>query len=200
MIIEGKRPPAYWPSDVGGVVVEDLVISYAPTLPPVIKGVSFEIQPREKVGVVGRTGSGKSTMALSLLRFTDPTSGRILCVLPFESAPSSLTAVFVQDRRDRHHVHRSRGPPFPPHSDTPRSSPFQRHDPIQPRPLQRALGPRLPRRSRSRSHDLGARPASLVSTLSRSVSRAFSRLVPSAHARGHHGRSASRRCTCAECG
>jgi ABC-type multidrug transport system fused ATPase/permease subunit len=78
MIVEGKRPPAYWPSDTGGISVEDLVISYAPTLPPVIKGVSFEIAPREKVGVVGRTGSGKSTMALSLLRFTDPTSGRIM--------------------------------------------------------------------------------------------------------------------------
>jgi ABC-type multidrug transport system fused ATPase/permease subunit len=78
MIVEGKRPPAYWPSDMGGISVKDLVISYAPTLPPVIKGVSFEIAPREKVGVVGRTGSGKSTMALSLLRFTDPTSGRIM--------------------------------------------------------------------------------------------------------------------------
>lgn len=77
-VIEGSRPPAIWPSDAGGIVVEDLVISYAPSLPPVIKGVSFEIAPREKVGLVGRTGSGKSTMAMSLLRFTEPTSGRIL--------------------------------------------------------------------------------------------------------------------------
>ncbi|KAM0786024.1 hypothetical protein ACM66B_006839 [Microbotryomycetes sp. NB124-2] len=72
------RPPAYWPSDAGGISVENLVIKYAESLPAVIKDVSFEIKPREKVGVVGRTGSGKSTMALSLLRFTEPTSGKIV--------------------------------------------------------------------------------------------------------------------------
>ncbi|KAK4048522.1 hypothetical protein OIV83_004690 [Microbotryomycetes sp. JL201] len=72
------RPPAYWPSDANGISVENLIIKYAESLPAVIKDVSFEIKPREKVGVVGRTGSGKSTMALSLLRFTEPASGRIV--------------------------------------------------------------------------------------------------------------------------
>ncbi|KAG8934657.1 hypothetical protein FRC02_009484 [Tulasnella sp. 418] len=57
-------PPAYWPSSSGGIAVEDLVIKYAPHLPQVLKGVSFEIKPREKVGVVGRTGSGKAIPAL----------------------------------------------------------------------------------------------------------------------------------------
>lgn len=77
-IIESSRPPAYWPSDTGGISVENLVMAYAPSLPPVLKDISFEIAPREKVGVVGRTGSGKSTIAMSLLRFADPISGRIV--------------------------------------------------------------------------------------------------------------------------
>ncbi|KAK4053631.1 hypothetical protein OIO90_003870 [Microbotryomycetes sp. JL221] len=76
--ITDVRPPAIWPSDAGGIAVEDLVIQYAETLPAVIKNVSFEVKPRESIGVVGRTGSGKSTLALSLLRFTEPTSGKII--------------------------------------------------------------------------------------------------------------------------
>ncbi|GAA6008715.1 uncharacterized protein JCM10292_005037 [Rhodotorula paludigena] len=77
-IVEGKRPPASWPSSVGGLSVENLVVSYANDLPPVVKDVSFDVPPRSKVGLVGRTGSGKSTLATSLLRFTEPTSGRII--------------------------------------------------------------------------------------------------------------------------
>ncbi|KAG8905564.1 hypothetical protein FRB99_008669 [Tulasnella sp. 403] len=76
--ISNKRPPAYWPSSNGGIVVENLVIRYAPNLPTVLKGVSFEVKPREKVGVVGRTGSGKSTLAMSLLRIIEPEEGRII--------------------------------------------------------------------------------------------------------------------------
>ncbi|GAA5840283.1 hypothetical protein JCM9279_002335 [Rhodotorula babjevae] len=77
-VIPGTRPPATWPSSVGGISVEQLVLSYAPDLPPVVKDVSFDIPPRSKVGLCGRTGSGKSTLATSLLRFTDPSSGRII--------------------------------------------------------------------------------------------------------------------------
>ncbi|KAJ3486309.1 hypothetical protein NLI96_g4318 [Meripilus lineatus] len=75
--------PAYWPSSTGPnrdslISVEDLVIKYSPELPPVLHGVSFDLKARERVGLLGRTGSGKSTLAMSLLRFTDPASGRIL--------------------------------------------------------------------------------------------------------------------------
>lgn len=95
MVVEGKRPPAFWPSSEGGISVEDLVITYAPSLPPVIKGVSFNIKKREKVGLVGRTGSGKSTLALSLLRFTDPTSGKILI------DGIDITSIGLRDLRGR---------------------------------------------------------------------------------------------------
>ncbi|KAJ8522225.1 hypothetical protein ONZ45_g1124 [Pleurotus djamor] len=79
-IIESNRPPAYWPSETtqhAMIEVKDLVVKYAPDLPPVLHGVSFALKPRERVGVIGRTGSGKSTLAMSLLRFVDPVSGSI---------------------------------------------------------------------------------------------------------------------------
>ncbi|TFK32340.1 multidrug resistance-associated ABC transporter [Crucibulum laeve] len=70
------RPPAAWPSE-GSIKCEDLVIRYAPDLPNVLHNINFEIRPGEKVGFLGRTGSGKSTLSLSLLRFVEPTAGRI---------------------------------------------------------------------------------------------------------------------------
>ncbi|GAA6016243.1 hypothetical protein JCM10207_000442 [Rhodosporidiobolus poonsookiae] len=76
----GEEPPASWPSPVGSeplVEVKNLVVRYAPELPPVLHGVSFSVKPGEKIGIVGRTGSGKSTLASSLFRFTDPDSGSI---------------------------------------------------------------------------------------------------------------------------
>ncbi|KAF9319714.1 hypothetical protein BG006_002943, partial [Podila minutissima] len=75
-IIEGSRPPASWPH-AGEITVDHLVMKYAADTPAVIKDVSFKIKAGEKVGIVGRTGSGKSTFAISLFRFMDPTSGSI---------------------------------------------------------------------------------------------------------------------------
>ncbi|KAJ7134728.1 hypothetical protein C8R44DRAFT_610315 [Mycena epipterygia] len=80
-IIESYRPPAYWPSNSRSdtlIRMEDVVIKYAPELPPVLRGVSFSLKAGERVGLVGRTGSGKTTLATSFLRFVDPSSGRII--------------------------------------------------------------------------------------------------------------------------
>ncbi|EIN03587.1 multidrug resistance-associated ABC transporter [Punctularia strigosozonata HHB-11173 SS5] len=80
-IIESHRPPAYWPSSTTQnplISVQDLVVRYAPELPPVLHGVSFDLKPRERIGLLGRTGSGKSTLAMSILRFVDPASGKIV--------------------------------------------------------------------------------------------------------------------------
>jgi ABC-type multidrug transport system fused ATPase/permease subunit len=55
-VIQGTRQlPENWPSE-GKVQVKDLVIRYAPDLPDVLKSVSFTINPKEKIGIVGRTG------------------------------------------------------------------------------------------------------------------------------------------------
>ncbi|KAL1738850.1 ABC transporter type 1, transmembrane domain-containing protein, partial [Schizophyllum fasciatum] len=70
------RPPASWP-ERGEITVEDLVIQYAPELPPVLHELSFNVRPGEKIAVLGRTGSGKSTLALSFFRFVEATQGKI---------------------------------------------------------------------------------------------------------------------------
>lgn len=78
--IANRRPPAYWPSTDSGehfLSVQDLEIKYAPELPSVFKG-SFDVKAGEKIGLIGRTGSGKSTLAMSMLRFTEPTAGKIV--------------------------------------------------------------------------------------------------------------------------
>ncbi|KAJ2137532.1 hypothetical protein IW136_003475 [Coemansia sp. RSA 678] len=69
--------PAQWPAE-GRICVENLELRYAPGLPPVIRGISFEVQPREKVGIVGRTGAGKSSLTLALLRILEASAGRIV--------------------------------------------------------------------------------------------------------------------------
>jgi ABC-type multidrug transport system fused ATPase/permease subunit len=74
--IAATEPSPSWPEH-GAIEVENLVMQYAPENPPVLRNVSFKVNPREKIGIVGRTGSGKSTLALSIFRFMDPTSGSI---------------------------------------------------------------------------------------------------------------------------
>ncbi|KAJ3786105.1 hypothetical protein GGU10DRAFT_291027 [Lentinula aff. detonsa] len=65
-------PPAYWPSG-GDLRVENLSARYSPDGPQVLQGVNFHVKSGERIGVVGRTGSGKSSLMLSLLRciYTD---------------------------------------------------------------------------------------------------------------------------------
>lgn len=75
-VVDSYRPPADWPGK-GHVEVKNLVLRYAPELPPVLHGISFSVKPGEKVGIVGRTGSGKSTTALAFFRFVDFDGGSI---------------------------------------------------------------------------------------------------------------------------
>lgn len=48
--------------------MDNLVIRYRETTEPVLHGVSCDIKPKEKIGIVGRTGAGKSTLTLALFR------------------------------------------------------------------------------------------------------------------------------------
>ncbi|XP_068532582.1 ATP-binding cassette sub-family C member 10 isoform X3 [Anas acuta] len=68
---------ADWPSR-GLVEFQHVVLAYRAGLPNALDGVSFTVYPGEKVGVVGRTGSGKSTLFLALFRMLELKAGRIL--------------------------------------------------------------------------------------------------------------------------
>ncbi|KAL8091101.1 ABC transporter C family member 12-like isoform X1 [Apium graveolens] len=76
-VIETNRPPPGWPSH-GSIIFEDVVFRYRPELPPVLHGLSFTISPGEKVGIVGRTGAGKSSMLNALFRIVELDKGRIM--------------------------------------------------------------------------------------------------------------------------
>ncbi|CAL5025388.1 unnamed protein product [Urochloa decumbens] len=76
-VIEDHRPPPGWPSS-GVIKFEDVVLRYRPELPPVLHGISFIINGSEKVGIVGRTGAGKSSMLNALFRIVELERGRIL--------------------------------------------------------------------------------------------------------------------------
>ncbi|CAG8742883.1 11311_t:CDS:2, partial [Acaulospora colombiana] len=77
LIIPEHRPPPEWPSK-GEIVIKDLEIRYGPENPPVIKGISLTIKGSEKIGIVGRTGCGKSTFVSSFFRINEPSSGKII--------------------------------------------------------------------------------------------------------------------------
>lgn len=70
-------PSREWPTS-GLVEYREVTARYAAHLDPVLTDVSFQIRPRERVGIVGRTGAGKSSLALTLLRGLEVESGRIL--------------------------------------------------------------------------------------------------------------------------
>lgn len=75
-IIEDNRPPVEWPSK-GEIEFNDLSLRYAPELPLVIKNATFTVPSFNKVGVVGRTGAGKSTIITALFRLIEADSGFI---------------------------------------------------------------------------------------------------------------------------
>ncbi|KAK9459530.1 P-loop containing nucleoside triphosphate hydrolase protein [Lipomyces oligophaga] len=76
-IVPDHRPPTNWPSR-GAISVSELTLRYAPELPRVIKGISFDVTPGSKIGIVGRTGAGKSTIASAFFRFLEADSGKIV--------------------------------------------------------------------------------------------------------------------------
>ncbi|KAH7311377.1 hypothetical protein B0I35DRAFT_488698 [Stachybotrys elegans] len=73
----GEEPPAGWPSS-GTIDIEDLHVTYAHDLPPVLKGLTVNIPEGGRIGVVGRTGAGKSSLTLALFGFLKPQKGYIM--------------------------------------------------------------------------------------------------------------------------
>ncbi|KZT07645.1 P-loop containing nucleoside triphosphate hydrolase protein [Laetiporus sulphureus 93-53] len=72
-----RTPPPSWPAR-GTVEFNEIVLKYRPELPAVLNGLSMSIRPGEKVGIVGRTGAGKSSIMTALYRLVELTSGSIV--------------------------------------------------------------------------------------------------------------------------
>jgi len=75
VVLDNKLPPN-WPSG-GRLTFKDVQMSYRPDLPTVLKSVSLDIQAGESVGIVGRSGAGKSSIMTALYRLTELSSGSI---------------------------------------------------------------------------------------------------------------------------
>ena len=75
-VLETDPKPEEWPTK-GCVEFKNVDLKYRPDLPLVLKGITFSINPGEKVGIIGRTGAGKSSIAQALFRTVEICSGTV---------------------------------------------------------------------------------------------------------------------------
>mmetsp|Transcript_10817 Transcript_10817/g.14851 ORF Transcript_10817/g.14851 Transcript_10817/m.14851 type:complete len:1301 (-) Transcript_10817:41-3943(-) len=69
-----KDPPSSWPTDCN-IVMENLALKYRDSVNLVLKGISCTIKGKEKIGIVGRTGAGKSSLVSCFFRLVEPVAG-----------------------------------------------------------------------------------------------------------------------------
>ncbi|XP_039991337.1 ATP-binding cassette sub-family C member 3 isoform X3 [Xiphias gladius] len=74
--VEDKKPPLEWPME-GNVQFHDYSVRYREGLDLVLKNLTLSIKGGEKIGIVGRTGAGKSSMTLCLFRLLEAAAGEI---------------------------------------------------------------------------------------------------------------------------
>ncbi|KAK8854643.1 hypothetical protein IAR55_003382 [Kwoniella newhampshirensis] len=74
--IEAVKPPVSWPSQ-GAIEFNEVKMRYREELPDVLKGLTLNVGACEKIGVVGRTGAGKSSIMVALFRMSELSSGSI---------------------------------------------------------------------------------------------------------------------------
>ncbi|KAG6793603.1 hypothetical protein POTOM_002818 [Populus tomentosa] len=77
LVVEANRPGRSWPSH-GEVDVNNLQVRYASQLPLVLRGITCTFPGGKKTGIVGRIGSGKSTLIQTLFRIVKPAAGQIM--------------------------------------------------------------------------------------------------------------------------
>lgn len=75
-VVLEQRPQQDWPQN-GAVEFKDYSARYRPGLPLVLDNINLFIKPGERIGIVGRTGAGKSTLTLSLFRLIEPAAGHV---------------------------------------------------------------------------------------------------------------------------
>ncbi|KAJ5536597.1 Metal resistance protein YCF1 [Penicillium frequentans] len=118
-VIFKHRPAIGWPAQ-GAVSFKNYSTRYREGLDLVLKNINLDIKPHEKIGVVGRTGAGKSSLTLALFRLIEPTGGNIsidgldvstiglfdlrgrLAIIPQDPAMFEGT---LRDNLDPRHVH-----------------------------------------------------------------------------------------------
>lgn len=71
-----NEPPTDWPSE-GRISFKNVTLKYRPELDPALRNLCFECHSHERIGIVGRTGSGKSSMLVSLFRMVELSEGTI---------------------------------------------------------------------------------------------------------------------------
>lgn len=77
LVIEESRPDRSWPP-CGEVDIQELQVRYAPHMPLVLRGIKCTFRGGKKTGIVGRTGSGKTTLIQALFRIVEPAAGQIV--------------------------------------------------------------------------------------------------------------------------
>uniref|UniRef100_A0A4W6D0N9 ATP-binding cassette, sub-family C (CFTR/MRP), member 9 n=1 Tax=Lates calcarifer TaxID=8187 RepID=A0A4W6D0N9_LATCA len=99
--MDTSQVPENWPHN-GEIKIQDLCVRYDPMLKPVLKHVNAYIKPSQKVGICGRTGSGKSSLSLAFFNMVDIFEGKIIidgidiCKLPLQTLRSRLS-IILQD-------------------------------------------------------------------------------------------------------
>ncbi|KAJ3255495.1 hypothetical protein HK103_006226 [Boothiomyces macroporosus] len=96
--IEEAQPPPHWPQH-GAISFKNYSTRYRAELDLVVKNLNIDIKGKEKIGIVGRTGAGKSSLTLALFRIIEPASGFIsidnvnICNIGLEDLRSAISII-----------------------------------------------------------------------------------------------------------